>query len=424
MVRFLFQPMWCLLLALLLAFSSLNSKAMGLAWLLFVMTGAWVALQNQGQLRASSAHPWAKTWLFTASLALLIKSIATFYWTDPWSERHGELRLFLSALALYAFVGSKDMKRITLIMLAYSLTITSAVGLLWVLFYGRNAVPTHPIPWAGSMAMVSAFLLALSLHLDFSQLHRRLWMFGGTLSLLAVLSSQSRGAYGITLWWLAVGLNHLWRRQTSFHASSSFRSSSSGQWALLAAILIGLAALSQTPVFERPVKSTQDAVNEIRISQESREAGANSSVGSRLYMWQKSLTAIEKSPWIGHGHDARKKLLLEWAEAAQSAELKRLGHVHNEYLHQLIDHGLWGLSSQIFYLVGLVIIAWQLLQKNHHVSALSVAGIAFIHMTTSLTNVNFAHNYYTTSLSLFVGLSLWLTRLEPQGFGTEKSIVQ
>jgi O-antigen ligase len=424
MVRFLFQPLWCLLLALLLAFSSLNSKAMGLAWLLFVLTGAWVALQNQGRLSAISAQPWAKTWLLTASLALLIKSIATFYWTDPWSERHGELRLFLGALALYGFLDSKDMKRNTLSMIALSMTISSAVGLAWVIFYGRDAVPTHPIPLAGSMAMVSAFLLALSYHLDFSRLQRRLWFFGGTLALLAVLSSQSRGAYGIAFWWLAVGLYHLWRRQPCLHASRSFRSSTSGQWALLGAILIGLAALSQTPVFQRPVKSTQDAINEIRISQESREAGSNSSVGARLYMWQKSLTAIEESPWIGHGHDARKKFLLEWAEAAQSAEIKRLGHVHNEYLHQLIDHGLWGLSSQIFYLVAWVIIVWQLLKKNHHVSALSVAGMAFIHMTTSLTNVNFAHNYYTASLSLFIGLSLWLTRLEPQGFGKEKSSVQ
>jgi O-antigen ligase len=140
-------------------------------------------------------------------------------------------------------------------------------------------------------------------------------------------------------------------------------------------------------------------------------------------MWQKSLLAIEKSPWIGHGHDARKKLLLEWAEDAQSSEVKRLGHVHNEYLHQLIDHGLLGLGSQIFYLVGLIIVTRQLLKTKHNVAALSVAGIAFIHTTTSITNVNFAHNYYTASLSLFVGFSLWITRLEPQTNSSGKTIV-
>lgn len=420
MVRFFFQPLWCLALALLLASSSLNSKAMGMAWLLFVLTGAWAALRNPGQPNASSVHPWAKTWLFTTALALLIKSIAVFYWNDPWSERHGELRMFIGALALYGFAGSKDMKRNTLSMIAYSLTISSAIGLLWVIFYGRHAVPTHPIPWAGSMAMVSALLLALSFHLDFSLLHRRLWLFGGTLAVLAVLSSQSRGAYSITIWWLVVVFYHLWRRQKSLETPSSFRPSSSGQWSLLAAVLIGVTALSQTPVFERPAKSLQDAFSEIRASSESTTDGANSSVGARLYMWQESLLVIEKSPWIGHGHDARKQLLLEWAEAAQSSEVKRLGHVHNEYLHQLIDHGLWGLGSQILYLAGLVIVSWQLLQKKHHIAALSVAGMAFIHMTTSMTNVNFAHNYYTASLSLFVGLSLCITRLEPQAFGSEK----
>jgi O-antigen ligase len=396
---------------------------MGLAWLIFVLTGAWAALQNQVELNTTRAQLWAKTWLLTAFLALLIKSIGVFYWSDPWSERHGELRLFLGALAIYAFLGSKDIKRKSLSMLAYSLTISSAIGLFWVIFHGREAVPTHPIPWAGSLAMVSAFLLALSFHLDFSVLHRRLWLFGGTLALLAVLSSQSRGAYGITIWWLAIGLLHLWHRQRSNDSPSSFRPRSSGQWTLLVAVFIGLAALSQTPVFERPAQSLQDALSEIRASSQSTTDGANSSVGARLYMWQKSLLAIEKSPWIGHGHDARKKLLLEWAEDAQSSEVKRLGHVHNEYLHQLIDHGLLGLGSQIFYLVGLIIVTRQLLKTKHNVAALSVAGIAFIHTTTSITNVNFAHNYYTASLSLFVGFSLWITRLEPQTNSSGKTIV-
>ena len=104
----------------------------------------------------------------------------------------------------------------------------------------------------------------------------------------------------------------------------------------------------------------------------------------------------------------------QWGQDAKSDVVKQLGHVHNEYLHQLIDHGLWGLSSQFVYLGGLLLISWQMLKKGHKTAALSLSGIAFIHLTASLTNVNFAHNYYTTSLSLFVGLSLWLTRLTPK----------
>lgn len=119
-------------------------------------------------------------------------------------------------------------------------------------------------------------------------------------------------------------------------------------------VVLGFAILSQTPIFQRPVQSAQDALSEMRVSYQSTAAGANSSVGARLYMWQNSLIAIQDSPWIGHGHDTRKKLLLQWAQAAQSDEVKRLGHVHNEYLHQWIDHGLWGLSSQLLYLAGLL----------------------------------------------------------------------
>jgi O-antigen ligase len=178
-------------------------------------------------------------------------------------------------------------------------------------------------------------------------------------------------------------------------------------------VVLGFAILSQTPIFQRPVQSAQDALSEMRVSYQSTAAGANSSVGARLYMWQNSLIAIQDSPWIGHGHDTRKKLLLQWAQAAQSDEVKRLGHVHNEYLHQWIDHGLWGLSSQLLYLAGLLYISWRMHQKGHRMAALSLAGVAFIHLTSSLTNVNFAHNYYTSSLSFFVGLSLWLSRLQP-----------
>jgi hypothetical protein len=47
-------------------------------------------------------------------------------------------------------------------------------------------------------------------------------------------------------------------------------------------------------------------------------------------------------------------------------------------------------------------------------AALAVGGMAFVHMTSSLTNVNFAHNYYTASLSLFVSLSLCLSQLTPK----------
>jgi O-antigen ligase len=262
------------------------------------------------------------------------------------------------------------------------------------------------------MAMVSAFLLALSLKSDFSFTHKCIWFHGGLFSVMAVLSSQSRGAYGIVLWWLAVGMHHVWQTRANPQNQRSLNTPSPRHWALAFAVLLSLAALSQTPVFQRPAQSLQDAIKEIRVSSQSTAQGANSSVGARLYMWQNSFISIAESPWMGHGHDTRKKLMQEWAESAQSDEVKRLGHLHNEFLHQWIDHGLWGLGSQILFLAGLIFMAWKLHQKNHLTAALSLGGLAFIHMSSSITNVNFSHNYYTASLSFFIIMSLWISRLK------------
>ena len=398
--------------ALTLAVSSLNSKAMGLSWLLLVVAGGWVAMTPRHRLAPSDAVPWAKLWLMVATLSLGLKAVGGFYWSDPWEERHGELRLFIGALAVYALLRFKPLERSTLILLAHSLTLGSAAGLVWVLFFGRWDVASHPIPWAGAMAMISALLLALSLKSDFSLGQRRIWLAGGLLALMAVLASESRGAFGIVLWWVAVGLHHAWRLWADKHSAYKQTNPKSHRLAWVAAVLIGLAALSQTPVLERPAQSLQDAVNEIRASSQSTTEGANSSVGARLYMWQNSLAAIEASPWVGHGREGRIALLREWADAAQSDVVKQLGHVHNEYLHQMVDHGLWGLSSQLVVLAGLLFISWQLLRHRCTVAAFSLAGMLFVHLTGSMSNVNFAHNYYTASFSLFVGLSLWLSRLE------------
>lgn len=394
--------------------SSLSTKAMGLAWLVMIIWGFWAIKRHGPATHDLNVRRWVSLWTLITFLALSIKLTFTAYWGDPWGERHGELRLFLGALAVYGLTLWRPLGRNSLVYMAHALCVSSAFGLIWVITYGRAALPANAIPWAGGMAMISVFLLALSLKSDFSLTQRRLWFLGGLLAVMAVLASQSRGAYGIVFWWLAVSLHHLWTHRKNLQNSNGQSRLLPHRLAWLSIIVLGLAILSQTPIWQRPVQSVQDALSEMRVSYQSTAAGANSSVGARLYMWQNSLIAIQDSPWIGHGHDTRKKLLLQWAQAAQSDEVKRLGHVHNEYLHQWIDHGIWGLISQLLYLAGLLYISWRMHQKGHRMAALSLAGVAFIHLTSSLTNVNFAHNYYTSSLSFFIGLSLWLSRLEPE----------
>lgn len=398
-----------------LALSSLNTKATGLAWVLLILAGVWEWVHNHRGLRPNATENLLKAWLWLTLLALLTKTIPMVYWSDPWGERHGELRLFLGALALYALAKWQSLKRDTLSSIGYALSISSAAGLVWVVIYGRGNLSTHPIPWAGSMAMTSAVLLALSLKSDFEAKHRRIWFTGGLFALMAVLSSESRGAFGIVLWWMAVCGHHSLARKTRGEMIPPINLESFKHRALLAiALLMGLALISQSPVIQRPFESIKQASNEISVSQASVEKGANSSVGARIYLWQQSWSAIQKSPWIGYGHDGRKEKLAQWAELSGSTTIKNLGHVHNEYLNQLLDHGLPGLLSQIFYIIGLLWLSWKLYKHHQTTSAVAIAGICFVHMSCSLSNVNFAHNQYTTTLSLLISISLWMSTLRPR----------
>lgn len=404
-------------LLVFLAMSSLHTKAMGGAWTLLTLTGLW-ALWRTRHATSHDTAPWIKTWLIATGLAMVLKTIPTLYWADPWAERQGEIRLLLGALAVWGLSRWRTRNAPTVAHIAHALTISSALGLAWVLTYGRGEVCTHPIPWAVSMAMVSGLLLAIGLRSDASPLQRRVWWMGGLLALLAVLASQSRGAFGIVAWWGVVLMHQAWKNR--HHTRTQRHLIAQALWitAVLAAVLW---ALSYTPVLQRPAQSVRDAVHEITQSQQSTAAGANSSVGARLYMWQRSQEAIAQSPWIGHGHDGRKRALATWAAQAQSDEVSRLGHLHNEYLNQLVDHGLWGLASQLSYLVGLLWMVKQLLQARQQTVAQVIGCIAFMHLVSSMSNVNFAHNYYTAALSLLVMLGLWMAKpnaekqKEPEG---------
>jgi O-antigen ligase len=110
---------------------------------------------------------------------------------------------------------------------------------------------------------------------------------------------------------------------------------------------------------------------------------------------------------MGYGHAGRLNLLLQWENETKLAAPKRLGHVHNEYLHSLLDHGIFGLLSFSIYLLGFIILISKLKYNQNYIQASAIFGILFMHMSTALSNVNFAHNYYPTILSLVVCIILW-----------------
>jgi len=395
-----------LLLITLLALSSVSGHALGAAWALFVLLGLWpLVTACKTSFQTLKQMPVPMLWLGVTLLAFAAKAFMTIYWHDSWQERHGEIRLLLGALATCGACAHWHVrpqeKSIVYVRLSHALSLSALLGLGWVIWRGRHGLPTHPIPWAGVMALTSCWLLAVGLDGHFKPAHRKWWLGGGFAALLAVLASQSRGAYAIAAWWLGVLIWKVWQQR---HARPTWPQVSKYALAMLAA----LALLSQTPVLERTRQSLVNAASEVSHSLQAPADGANTSVGARMYMWQRSLAAVAQSPWLGHGGQGTVVLMQQWAQDAHSTEIASLVHVHNEYLQQWLEHGLPGLASQMAYVMGLLTLVVCLHRSGQTTASLALGGMWVMFSTGSLSNVNFIHNYYTTGLSLMSSLGMVL----------------
>lgn len=407
--KMVFTPLLLSLSLLALSLSSWSTKAAGLAWLVWVLAGlgAWWQGRTTSGVLDQATNEFAKIWLVCAALALAFRVVPMLYWHDRWDERHAEIRLLLGAMGTYGLcrLGLPLVRWHPQAMVG-AVSISCALALVLMLWGGRDAAPTNAIPWATGVALCGVWLWAMAS--DLSGLNRLVCVLGAFLGLCAVLTSETRGAYGLLVLWLLTPLVYAQSLKGLFTTVTAgwFKRSRFQMAAMALATAVGLGVFAQSSVVQRPWQRMQEASQEVAQSQESLDAGANSSVGARLYMWRHSLGFIAQSVWLGHGQTARKQAIAQWGQEAKSETVLSLGHAHNEYLHALMDHGLWGLASLLSYAVGMVWLCIRMFQTGARTQAWAVGGVLFMHSTAGLTNVNFAHNYYPTMLSIVMGLIL------------------
>lgn len=386
------------ILYLLLALSAVSSKIAGAAWLLLVLGGVLAWAQSRSTSYREEAHTAARIWLGVCLLALLVRTVPVTYWGDPWEERHAEIRLLLGALGAWGLTRKWCLSTRWVL---HSLTLASVLGLALVLIVGPDHLPTNSIPWAGAIAMVGLFLLHGATLLALQRLEAAVWGMGAVSAMAAVLASGSRGAYGIVPWavfWL------LWHKR---------RAISRSKFAIAIVVsAVAVTGLLNTTLIQTPYSRVVTAVTEWQSSLADQSDWQNSSVGARISLWRLAEQAVPHQPWLGYGHDERLNLIHQWGTDHNSTIVTTLGHMHNQYLHDLMDHGLWGLASTLSYLTGLLGLAWWLLKRQQTFAGWTLGGLAFMHATTSLTNVNFAHNYYPTIMSIVAGLALLGIRQE------------
>jgi O-antigen ligase len=413
---------------LTLAIAPLSTKVGGLSWVLMSLMGllAFIGSERVVQSNLSQQDVFAsdkndhfspmvveeaaRIWLFACLVATTLRIIPHAFWQDDWDRRHAEARLVIGALATIALVKWPlfyRLSRFQLICLNYSLAIACWVGMGVTIIYGRDT-PLHAIAWAVSLSFLVCLLAPMILQIEVPAIHRKFWLVSVFMGAVGVILSQSRGVYGLLIW-LALTAYVAASNRTLLQLSTL----KSRTWWLCGLFFVGFIWL----LFIQPVWLTSvlqrlsEGWVEVAMSQSNPNQAANTSVGSRLFLWSKALDAIEVQPWLGYGKENSIAMIKQWGVDIDSFQIQKLGHLHHEFLDAWVSHGLMGILSLLVLATGMGLVVRKL-WVQHPRAAQGILGILFMHLSAGLSNTNMVHNYYGSMLSLSVALALVMAASE------------
>jgi O-antigen ligase len=394
-----------------LAASTVSTKSAGAFWLALFVMGVFYQLRKQAHVFTSGPDSDSKPvhlkniaagWLLFCVLALVFKSIPMIYWSGPWEERHAVFRLLIGAIACHLLFKYQRLPQDWSKFAGHALALSCALAFALVASLGSFSAPTNRIPWAAGVSLLSCVLLTWSFVVPTSANVLAFWRLTSLLGVCAVLISGVRGSYLLALVWPALWWRLTWQK-------SSARKSDTLKKILLAA-LIFIAAISLAPQTISPLSRVQAVLTDVGLSSESKAIDPNSSNGARLILWRSGIEAIQNHWFIGMGFDGAKDVIKQASVKYQSQTVASLGHYHNDYIHTAVEFGLFGLLSYLCYGFGMAWCAWRLYGAKHMAESSGMLAILTMHAGTGLTNMNFAHNYYPTVLSLTITLMM----LSPQ----------
>lgn len=393
---------WGVFLCLVLL-APASTKMAGTGWLMIVLLGGWYALRKPvvplSDPDERLYRKAAKGWMVACLLAMGFKAVGMFYWDDPWWTRHFDFRLLLAGVSTYLVVqrvwsSEKQERRLIAVLMA-----ASVVAFVVSYLHANYEVPTpsNRINWAGGLAMLACVLMSFAARPYLKRAWVRLLGAGVFIYMFAVLMSGARGAYMPLLWIAAVGLYLLIRR---IDWTKSCRWFYRGLVLnLFAAVLLVACVPKLFDVPKERVMLGLDEAKAVLMEPGFSTEAVDTSIGTRIYMWRRSLDVIREHPWLGYGREQRITFIQEWGDEIHAHIVKDQTHLHNEYINGMVDHGVFGLASTLSYMIGLIWVAWTL-RRRYAMTSLAVGGIAFIHVTMSLTDTNSQTNNYSVMLSL------------------------
>lgn len=397
-----------LVVLVLLALTPANTKMGGVLWLMLVVWGGWVWLRDRrshGEPGDEGAWRVARVWLGFCLAGVAFKLAGVLYWDDPIGTRHFEMRVGLSACAVYLLVRSVRPRGVDADALRWTLLAAAVVGLAvsGAHAYWGVETPSNRINWAGGLVMFAFVQIAL---LRLGASGRELGVMAGSaaLFLLSVLLTGARGAY-LVVPWLVISV--FWGAWLCSARPWSQRLLSAIKLAMLVVALSSVVAVLLPKVVEVPLQRLDMAVDEaVATLAGDRDANyVNSSVGVRLQFWQHAVRAIQEQPWLGYGRAQRIAFIQAWADEVGSEEMKRQIHVHSEYLNGMLDHGVLGLMSTLSFMAAFLVSAWVARRWNRF-AAIGLLGLGVLHVLMSITDTNTGTNNYGVMMSLSVAMIL------------------
>jgi uncharacterized membrane protein len=403
------HPVWWVAL-ILLALCTAHSKFAGALWGLMFLVGAWLEFKARPTIIQDPVTRAAKTWLLICMIVTVIWMFCAFMFDELLQPQSGELnagvRLVVGALGVWWLVRairSSNPER-SLTATNFALIAGCLVALFIAVTEDRATYPSNAIIWSSAIAFWMVILAGEAIRPLMAQRVRHLCMIGVLIGIVAILVSRTRGAYPVLLWPLVLLV-------VSGTGSPILKRHWRG---LVTVLVIGSVMLGATASWWGDKLRLSEAISDVRGVQQ--EANFNTSTGVRVYLLTLGWQVFRESPYIGIGATERKRRIHTAGlgesrgieDATQSA--RKLGHVHNAYLHHAMDGGLISLTGFLLTIGGLIVIGYTL-RRHHSTSAYQLYGIAVVHAVTNISSVNFSHNYYSLVLAISVGVVLLQARL-------------
>ncbi len=403
---------WWIALSLL-ALSTAHSKIAGTLWGLSFLFAARLRLKarhNPVQPLRDPVSYAAKLWLLTCLFVAIFWMMHAFIFNELFKPQSSELnagiRLVIGALAVWWLIPhlrNDDAARVYN-STNVALTLACTLALVIALYLPRDNYPSNALPWSAGIAFLTALLTGSCLRPTASRRERLICIIGVLIGVAAILASRTRGTYPAILWPLALLI---------IVGAGSIKQRFSRRVLLGGVLIVGSVVAATLTAFTDPLR-LRETITDTQLA--AQDGNFNTSTGARIYLFKLGWATFTESPWVGVGATERKRRI-QLAGLGEGPEVERatqhvrdLGHVHNAYLHHAMDGGLIGLAGFLLTIAGLVVLAFHL-RSAYPASAYQLYGLAFVHAATSLTSVNFAHNYYALMLAISVGVVLVQARL-------------